>query len=201
MAVSESGAMQVIRGYQPFLVPGLPYKPQRDARRILSLAGVTHPRRLERSVAARMERHCRILADGQKRFIFLLNELALATRIGTNPERDQQVKGLLELVERPNLQEHWIDSGIASSSGTAASVVLCLQDEDAASTSNFRHGDLWLFPPPTPHPLYLAIFKRLAAVAALGCGPVAAAARTNSPSPSRPKDCHLIPIDIFPKRK
>ena len=160
MAGSEQDA-RIIRGYQPFIVPGLLQTPE-YARRILSLAGVTHPRGLERGVAARMERQ-RVLMDTQKKFVFLLHEAALSTRIGTKSERDRQVKQLAELARRPNLRIGIIPACVAVP--VLPPPAFYVFDSERVYLE-LPHGDLWLLPTSHAAPVYLALLEKLVAVAA-----------------------------------
>lgn len=160
---SCENAAKVIRGYQPFLIPGL-LQTAAYARHVFRLAGVTHPRRLDRGVAARLERQ-RILVDGSKRLVFLITEFALAARIGTKAERDEQVRRLLDLAQRPNIR-----IGLVPARKTP--VVLpppsfYLFDAERVYLE-LPHGDLWLLPSSNAAVIYLALFRRLAATAMFG---------------------------------
>ena len=160
MAGSEQNA-RVIRGYQPFIVPGLLQTPE-YARRVLSLAGVTHPRRLERAVTARMERQ-RVLTDISKRFVFLLHEAAFWTHIGTKPERDRQVRHLTELARRPNLRMGVIPASLAVP--VLPPPAFYVFDSHRVYLE-LPHGDLWLLSTSHAAPVYLALLEKLAAAAA-----------------------------------
>lgn len=162
MATSECAA-RVIRAYQPSMIPGLLQTPD-YARCAFQLAGVTQPQRLERGVAARIERQ-RILADADKRFIFVLSEFALAYRLGVKQEREQQVDRLLELAERPNIQIGLIPARSAPLALPSPSFYLF---DSERVYLELPHGDLWVLPSSGSAGVYLTLFNKLAAGALLG---------------------------------
>lgn len=162
MATCESAA-RVIRAYQPFLVPGLLQTPE-YARRLFALAGVSNPRQRDRSVAARMERQ-RVLADREKRFVFLLSETALAWHIGTRAERERQVRRLMELGERPNLR-----IGLVPSSQPLPVLpppAFYVFDSERVFLE-LPHGDLWLLEQSHAAATYLSVLEKLADAAIFG---------------------------------
>lgn len=156
MASTESAA-RVLRGYQPFLIPGL-LQTADYARQIFSLAGVSNPRQRDRSVAARLERQ-RVLADREKRFVFLLSEVALVSRIGTRDERRQQVRRLLELSERPNLRIGLLPAFCPPAVLPPPAFYVF---DSKRVFIELPHGDLWLLEHSHAAATYLGIFEKLA---------------------------------------
>jgi len=161
-ATSERAA-DAIRGYQPFLIPGL-LQTEAYARRALTLAGVTNPRQLDRGVRARLERQ-RVLMNPRKRFLFLLAGEALRTVIGTPTERDEQVRHLLELSHCPNLRIGVVPSERAMR--VLPPPPFYVFDTERVYIE-LPHGDLWLLEPSHAAGIYLKLFERLSDSAVFG---------------------------------
>jgi hypothetical protein len=107
----------------------------------------------------------RILADPGKRFVFLLHESAIATRIGTKLEREQQVMMLGELAKRDNVRIGMIPASVAPP--ILPPPPFYVFDSDRVYLEP-PHGDLWLLPTSNAAPAYLGILEKLAAIAAFG---------------------------------
>lgn len=89
---------KLFRAYEPGLIPGLFQTAEYASAIIAHLIEFNRiPNDLEEAVAARMERQ-RVLRAGERRFLFVLEEQALRTRVGAASVMANQLNRLLEVM-------------------------------------------------------------------------------------------------------
>lgn len=89
---------KLFRAYEPGLIPGLFQTTEYASAIIAHLIAFNQiPNDLEEAVAARMERQ-RVLHTGDRRFLFVLEEQALRTRVGDADVMANQLNRLLEVM-------------------------------------------------------------------------------------------------------
>ncbi|MGH8626224.1 MAG: helix-turn-helix domain-containing protein [Gammaproteobacteria bacterium] len=118
---------KLFRAYEPGLIPGLFQTAEYASAIIAHLIAFNQiPNDLEEAVAARMERQ-RVLHAGDRRFLFVLEEQALRTRVGDADVMANQLNRLLEVMPL-----HRISLGIIPAMGqrhTWASVGFWIFDQ------------------------------------------------------------------------
>ncbi|GAA2410587.1 helix-turn-helix transcriptional regulator [Streptomyces glaucosporus] len=102
--VSLENSAEVIRSYEPQLVPGL-LQTEEYARYVLRTGAVgrTSPEEVERHVALRMERQKLLDRPEPPHLWVLVDETALRRRVGTPDVMRAQIDRLLDDSERPNV--------------------------------------------------------------------------------------------------
>jgi hypothetical protein len=101
---------QMFRIYEPGIIPGI-FQTRNYASAILAKVIEFNqvPNDLEEAVAARMERQ-RFLASADRRFLVVLEEQALRTRVGSPELMRMQLERVLEMMALP-----WVSLGIIPS--------------------------------------------------------------------------------------
>jgi transcriptional regulator with XRE-family HTH domain len=102
---AEMGGMDrqasLIRSFQPSVIPGL-LQTEAYARRVLTMADVTNRGGIDAAVTARMKRQ-RILAEGGRKFVYVLTEGALRWRPGPKQMMTEQLGKLMAAAALPDV--------------------------------------------------------------------------------------------------
>lgn len=112
LADFEGGA-SMIRSYESIIIPGLLQTPQ-YASAILRGGRLLADEEITRKVAARMQRQSILDQDNPPRLWVVIDEAALAKSVGGREVMQQQIRHLIEMAERPNVDVQVVRNEVGS---------------------------------------------------------------------------------------
>ncbi|MFC6018738.1 Scr1 family TA system antitoxin-like transcriptional regulator [Plantactinospora solaniradicis] len=127
-AVEEQASC--LRSFHPCVVPGL-LQTEDYARALISSGGLHSPEEVDNLVAARLERQAVLTGEHPKRFVGVIDEMALRRLIGGREVTRAQLEHLVNLAKQPNITLHVIPADAGAYPGIAGGFMLAtLLDTD-----------------------------------------------------------------------
>jgi transcriptional regulator with XRE-family HTH domain len=112
-----------LRTYQPSLIPGL-LQTEAYARAVLTVGGLYPADRVDRLVAARLDRQAVLTKDNPLQYFVVLDEATLRRVTGDHMIQREQLVKLVEMASLPNIRIHVIPNEVGLHTGLDGGFVL-----------------------------------------------------------------------------